>query len=39
MKRPENPLPQKVKTMIEKDKERLIRRVVNEKKRRFGGDG
>ena len=39
MKRPENPLPQKVKTMIEKDKERLIRRVVNEKKRRFCGYG
>ena len=39
MKRPDNPAPPRTKTVIEKDKERLIRKIVNEKKRtlqRFG---
>ena len=39
MTRPENPLPAKVKTVLEKNKELLIRRVVNENKRKVKGGG
>lgn len=39
MKRPDNAPPVKAKTVLEKNKESLIRRVVNENKRRLKGGG